>query len=819
MKPANVIIDERTDRALVADFGLAKVLGSDQSATQTGAVMGTPAYMSPEQTQDRLAADRDGRRLQHRGDAVSPAHRSAALSNAFDRRDDSPSQRGRTGRAATAEPGGQLRLGNDLLEVLGERTAAALRIGGGGRTRAVAILERGNRFQLGRSVPLRSAGRWARKHPAVAALSSISLLLAVGLLTTFAIGYFTVAGSLERESRARKDADAKAELARENLQQAFEAANEAYTKIASDTGLRRFGLESMRAAMLRDVLPFLESFAKQAPDNREYQAALAVALRNLAEVTHAMGDDQAADGYINRSVELLERLRRTETTPELERYYAQALSQRGRQGVGTGNSTVAFADLEEALAVLEKLHQGGLNREEIVLGRAVVHANLAVAISKRRPEAVAEIRKHFEAAIGIREEYRKQSEVTAVASHNLAALAETYTNFGVFYIRMGDAVAAEERFAQTAEIFREHGSRLANFYSFRPTLAALGYELGVLAEAKGDYASAEASLAEAHKAAEQLAGVHPRVPAFRFRLVKCKIAVAVVGMRLDRPDDVTKAHLDQADQLLAELIEQDDRPDYQLESSVLQTVLYRFHGRRKDRKRQQAALQKSLEIRRQLVLENPTNAEMRRFLGEAHFNRGVFFDEGKDVVNAETEFLAAAKVWRELLEDVPNYRSAAVELTDALHNLSVLYIEQDRTDAFDALMAELNPLLSSLPKSDPQIVLNLGRLRLGLGERFVKAKKNKQALAYLSAAAESFRDLLKIGKNENASILLASALMSRAEIHGQNDDVEAGKKDWSEALSHAPSATQIELQLKRAAWMLRYAKPTPPKSEQDDERS
>ncbi|MCB9778466.1 MAG: serine/threonine protein kinase [Alphaproteobacteria bacterium] len=64
LKPGNVLL-ARTDRGLlpkVADFGLAKALAAPDSAdhrTRTGATMGTPGYMAPEQV--RNAADVDQR--------------------------------------------------------------------------------------------------------------------------------------------------------------------------------------------------------------------------------------------------------------------------------------------------------------------------------------------------------------------------------------------------------------------------------------------------------------------------------------------------------------------------------------------------------------------------------------------------------------------------------------------------------------------------------------------------------------------------------------------------------------------------------------
>src|SRR5262249_31656188 len=50
LKPANILLDDEGN-ARVADFGLAKVLNLDASQTLTGAVVGTAAYMAPEQAE------------------------------------------------------------------------------------------------------------------------------------------------------------------------------------------------------------------------------------------------------------------------------------------------------------------------------------------------------------------------------------------------------------------------------------------------------------------------------------------------------------------------------------------------------------------------------------------------------------------------------------------------------------------------------------------------------------------------------------------------------------------------------------------------
>ena len=52
IKPDNIIIDDETGRAMVTDFGIARALtdSGDSRLTATGMAIGTPAYMSPEQS-------------------------------------------------------------------------------------------------------------------------------------------------------------------------------------------------------------------------------------------------------------------------------------------------------------------------------------------------------------------------------------------------------------------------------------------------------------------------------------------------------------------------------------------------------------------------------------------------------------------------------------------------------------------------------------------------------------------------------------------------------------------------------------------------
>jgi len=61
IKPTNILIED--DWLFLADFGLAKIVMGSQELTGTGAIVGTPIYLAPEQG--------EGKPVDHRADIYS----------------------------------------------------------------------------------------------------------------------------------------------------------------------------------------------------------------------------------------------------------------------------------------------------------------------------------------------------------------------------------------------------------------------------------------------------------------------------------------------------------------------------------------------------------------------------------------------------------------------------------------------------------------------------------------------------------------------------------------------------------------------------
>ncbi|HWB13438.1 MAG TPA: serine/threonine protein kinase [Pirellulales bacterium] len=195
LKPSNVLIDE-SDQPRITDFGLAKQLGSDPDATISGAIVGTPSYMSPEQALGRVAVGPAtdvyslGAMLYDLLCARPPFQADSALETLRQVRDCEPAS------PRILNPHVPRDLETVCLKCLAKETNRRY-------ASAAEVAAELGRFLAGDPIlarPIGTAGRvarWARRHPLAAGV----MLTTAALLMVVSAGTLSVARELERQLR------------------------------------------------------------------------------------------------------------------------------------------------------------------------------------------------------------------------------------------------------------------------------------------------------------------------------------------------------------------------------------------------------------------------------------------------------------------------------------------------------------------------------------------------------------------------------------------------------------------------------------------
>lgn len=246
IKPQNIMIDG-AGRPQIMDFGLAKRLDQDSKMTSEGALLGTPAYMSPEQARGEA-------------DSVGPRSDQYSLGTVLyelltGRRPFDGSGAVVIARVAADDPPPPQSIDPEIPADLDAICRKAMDRDPSRRysdSMLLAVdLDRWLRGDPARARPLSAAQRlkrWAKRRPLVASLTGLVAILLLGAMTSGLTAAVLTLSSKNELQRRLDDAQQQAELTRALTKQAEEAAESA--RVQTEAANR----ELERAQAAKDML-------------------------------------------------------------------------------------------------------------------------------------------------------------------------------------------------------------------------------------------------------------------------------------------------------------------------------------------------------------------------------------------------------------------------------------------------------------------------------------------------------------------------------------------------------------------------------------
>jgi len=298
LKPVNVLLAE-DGTPKITDFGLAKRLESDSGLTASGAIMGTPSYMAPEQ------AAGIGKHVGPRADVYALG---AILYECLTGR---PPFRGPTPMETVIqvmmdEPAPPTELQSKVPRDLETICLKCLHKEPAKRYETAAALAADlHRFLAGEPIQARPVGkterlwRWCRRNRGLAAALALVVLTLIGATAVSVTAALTINAAWDEEIKAKEDAieqrknsDRHAQRASQGLKLASAALDAAVNKITENPRLRDQGFHGMRKELLGSVLPFYEELAKLESDDPDLEAERARAYGKLGLIRHWMGEHE-----------------------------------------------------------------------------------------------------------------------------------------------------------------------------------------------------------------------------------------------------------------------------------------------------------------------------------------------------------------------------------------------------------------------------------------------------------------------------------------------------------------------------------------------
>ena len=522
LKPANILLTaDGVPR--ITDFGLAKRLDEDSSQTKSGAVLGTPSYMAPEQANgksDTLGPATDtyalGGILYHMLTGRPPFQAATQLDTIIQLITDEPVPLRKLNPTLTVD------LETICLKCLEKDVHRRY-------TSAAALGEDLKRYLAGEPILARPVTmverslKWAKRRPAMAGMISVSatalLVLIVGgvwynLQLEKSLAAAKTAQKHEAEQRIiAEDAKEIAEIRRveamDNLRKARRVVDTALTGI-SEIIQYYPNVQRVREGLLKEVAKEYEEFASQQSDDFGIQLERGTAYLRLGEIRQTLGELQLAETAYENADSIFKKMKTNfADQPELDVMNATAKIKLAGLWETRGELVQARQLLEETSTKLETLRLRYPDRSDVaeIVGRAMFNLS-GLHLSEGNYRVAQEL------AVRALTFYENALSINPDNERLQLGLANTLNVLGIIELNYGDLQEAFTHFntghTLLGRLLKQSPDRPDYLQSQATMAISKGVAMRLLGNSQGELRSYEEALA----AYRSLGKALPDVPQF-----------------------------------------------------------------------------------------------------------------------------------------------------------------------------------------------------------------------------------------------------------------------------------------------------------------
>jgi serine/threonine-protein kinase len=735
LKPANVLLDAE-GRPRITDFGLARKL-DEAGQTVTGAVLGTPSYMAPEQAAGKTRevgplADvyALGAILYELLTGRPPFKAATALETLVLVRATEPVA------PRQLQPKAPHDLETICLKCL--HKIPARRYGS-----ALELAEDLKRFVDGEPIHARPVGRaerlwrWCRRQPLAAGLLGTLVLVVAGGLSGLTCLWLLAEKHLN-------DANREWQRANQMSQRTYRILNDFSTQVSQRQELKSYDLEMLRKEWLQRARERYDELVQDDSDPT-LAAARGTTYRELAGLTSEIGSSSEAIRLAEQAQEMLEKLVEAHAgVPEHRAELARAHNLVGLLYAGSGRMSAAEAAYRKARNLQEQLVREQEDNTSFRRQLGVYINNLGVLYrATGRPR---QAREAYEEAREIFTSLNRQHPGDPTFA---IWLAGTCSNLGNIYGDLRDEPMAEashqKAVAIANEVVRshprvpEHQYRQGNFVN----------NLGSFYLDTGRKDLARETFEKALAIRQKLTAEHPGVFAYQEVVVQSTNNVALVLSHTGLREEARKMY-EASVELCASLVARDDTiPQYRSLLALCQNNLGKLHFESRRWEEAEAAYWKVMTLRQRLVQEDPSRQNYAADLAAVYYSLGNLYNDrpapGRDPDLALEAYAAAIEVLGPLAETAELPTKYQIPLKDCWYNRAIVLENEGQMDKALASYREalrLREVLVARHANDLAFALDLGKAQGHLGQVLAATGDLPSALMSYNAAVPRLEALL-----------------------------------------------------------------------------